>query len=155
MDKLLKKLNYKDEKEVLVLNSPDSFRGIIDLMKENTNLCEDIQKKVEVEFAIVFVMKQDEINTIVPILAEKIKGDKTIWFCYPKKTSKRYVSEINRDNGWSIMGKCSFEPVRQVSIDDDWSAIRFRNVEYIKNITRKESFALTDKAKEMTTQKGK
>jgi hypothetical protein len=41
-----------------------------------------------------------------------------------------------------------------VAIDEDWSALRFRRVNHIKNITRKESFALTKEAKERTSQKG-
>jgi hypothetical protein len=65
------------------------------------------------------------------------------------------VCEINRDTGWDIMGTYNFEPVRQCnSIEDTWSDLRFRNVEYIKNITRKESFALSKQAKERTSKKG-
>jgi hypothetical protein len=53
------------------------------------------------------------------------------------------------------LGKYNLEPVRQVSIDDDFSALRFRKVEFIKTITRRESFAITKEAKKRTTQKGK
>jgi hypothetical protein len=42
-----------------------------------------------------------------------------------------------------------------VAIDEDWSALRFRKVGYIKTITRRESFAMSKVAKERTTQKGK
>lgn len=28
---------------------------------------------------------------------------------------------FDRDTGWDTMGEASFEPVRQVAIDDDWS----------------------------------
>jgi hypothetical protein len=41
-----------------------------------------------------------------------------------------------------------------VAIDEDWSALRFRKVEFIKTITRRESYALTTEAKKRTTQKG-
>jgi hypothetical protein len=41
---------------------------------------------------------------------------------------------------------CSFEegyePVRQIAIDDDWSALRFRKPEKIKKMVR--DFAVTD-----------
>jgi hypothetical protein len=87
-------------------------------------------------------------------LVNKIEGDPTIWFSYPKKSSKNVVFEINRDTGWDIMGTYNFEPVHHVPIDDTWSALRFKNVEYIKNITRKESFALSKQAKERTSKKG-
>jgi hypothetical protein len=52
------------------------------------------------------------------------------------------------------MGRYSLEPVRQVAIDEDWSALRFRKVGYIKNITRRESFALSEEAKRRTDKKG-
>jgi hypothetical protein len=35
-----------------------------------------------------------------------------------------------------VLGDAGFEPVRQVAIDEDWSALRFRRVEYIKSMTR-------------------
>ena len=54
-----------------------------------------------------------------------------------------------------MVGQYNLEPVRLVAIDEDWSALRFRKVEYIKKITRKESYALTAEAKNRTTQKGK
>jgi hypothetical protein len=41
-----------------------------------------------------------------------------------------------------------------VAIDEDWSALRFRDVAFVKKITRRESFALTEEAKNRTTQKG-
>jgi hypothetical protein len=42
-----------------------------------------------------------------------------------------------------------------VAIDEDWSALRFRKVAFVKTITRRESYALTKEAKARTTQKGK
>jgi len=59
----------------------------------------------------------------------------------PQATSKRYKSEINRDTGWQALGQAGFEPVRAVAIDEDWSALRFRRVEFIKTLTRATSTA--------------
>jgi hypothetical protein len=39
----------------------------------------------------------------------------------------------------------SFEPVGMVAIDEDWSALRFRRVEFIKTMNRPESVRLTKK----------
>ena len=43
------------------------------------------------------------------------------------------------------MGKAGFEPVRMVAIDEDWSAVRFRRVEFIKTMNRPEDVRLTKK----------
>ncbi|MGF1585624.1 MAG: hypothetical protein ACFCUM_09905 [Bacteroidales bacterium] len=85
----------------------------------------------------------------------KFKGDAILWFCYPKGSSKNYKCGFNRDTGWEGLGKYNLEPVRQVAIDEDWSAIRFRRVEFITNITRAESGAITEEARRRTSQKGK
>jgi len=73
-----------------------------------------------------------------------------LWFAYPKGSSKRYKCEFNRDNGWAVLGSLGFEGVRMVAIDEDWSALRFRRVEYVKNMTR--SFALSEEGKARSKQ---
>jgi hypothetical protein len=40
--------------------------------------------------------------------------------------------DINRDSGWESIQKLGFETVRAVSIDDDWSALRFRFSQFVK-----------------------
>ena len=76
-----------------------------------------------------------------------MKGDGLIWFAYPKGTSKKYKCEFNRDSGWAELGKHGFEPVRLVAIDEDWSALRFRNAENIKTMTRSFAIKKTGKKK--------
>jgi hypothetical protein len=73
--------------------------------------------------------------------------------CYPKGTSKTYQSDFNRDTGWEIMGRYDMEAIRQVAIDEDWSAIRFRKADYIKSLTRKFA-ALSEKGKKKAGQSG-
>ena len=74
-------------------------------------------------------------------MLSRAKGDAIVWFCYPKQTSKRYTCEFNRDTGWQVLADHRFEPVRQVAFDEDWSALRFRNIDYIKRLTRKSRLA--------------
>jgi hypothetical protein len=69
-------------------------------------------------------------------IAKKASGDAVVWFAYPKGSSKKYKSEITRDHGWQILGELGFEGVRAIAIDEDWSAIRFRRVEFIKVMKR-------------------
>lgn len=108
----------------------------------------------EVEFAVAFATTQNQVEDAIETLYPKQKGDDVVWFCYPKSSSKRYKCEFNRDTGWYALGKAGMEPVRQVAVDEDWSALRFRKMEFIKTITRRESFALSEQAKKLTTQKG-
>ncbi len=145
MDPVFKKLNFKEHPKVLVLNAPKSFEENIEGMHGLTQFCRQIEELDKINFLISFVTKKVEIDEQVPLFAPKLKDDSLLWFCYPKGTSKNYTCDFNRDNGWSILGEYGFEGVRMVSIDHDWSALRFRNVKYIKKMTR--SFAMTEEGK--------
>ncbi|HMQ47954.1 MAG TPA: hypothetical protein PKA00_11220 [Saprospiraceae bacterium] len=153
MDPIFKKLNYKDQPSILVLQAPESFQTNMEAMKTFTQPLLETDALEAIEFAIAFVTRQEEINELVPRLVPRLKGDAVLWLCYPKSTSKKYTCNFNRDTGWAILGAHGMEPVRQVAIDEDWSALRFRRVEYIKKITRSENFAMTAEAKRRTTHK--
>jgi hypothetical protein len=73
-----------------------------------------------------------------------------VWFAYPKGTSKRFKSTINMSTGWTALGEAGFESVRRVAIDEDWSAKRFRRVEFIKSMTRDKGWAMTSQGKNKT-----
>jgi hypothetical protein len=137
------KLNLKDQTEIIVLNAPASFEPELKALKDVT-VRRDAKGGV-IDFSLAFVTTQKEVDTLGPQVAKKAKGDAVVWFAYPKGSSKKYTSQINRDNGWAVMGKAGFEPVRMVAIDEDWSAVRFRRVEFIKTMNRPEEVRLTKK----------
>ncbi len=155
MTTLFKKLNYKEQAQIVVLNKPNSFTEEIVEMKKVTSVITSLNKVKEIEFVLLFVTTLKEIENNFKTLFPICKGDTIIWLCYPKGTSKKYKCDFNRDTGWQALAKYEVEPVRMVAIDEDWSALRFRKVAFIKTITRRESHALTKTAKERTTQKGK
>ena len=137
------KLNLKDQAEIVVLNTPASFEPELKSLKGVTVRRD--AKGGDIGFSLAFVMTQKEVDTLGPQVAKKAKGDAVVWFAYPKGSSKKYKSQINRDNGWAVMGDAGFEPVRMVAIDEDWSAVRFRRVEFIKTMNRPEDVRLTKK----------
>jgi hypothetical protein len=155
MTPLFKKLNFKAQESILAINYPKSFEDELTAMVGETTIFRSLSKAKTTEFAICFITTQQEMETLVPAIHAKLKGDALLWLCYPKASSKKYRCDFNRDTGWESLAKLEMEPVRQVAIDEDWSALRFRKVEFIKTITRRESFALTATAKKRTTQKGK
>lgn len=119
-------------------------------MKDCNTIQTDLNNVTETEFVLIFVKSQAEIDAIIPLIDEKIKGDAVVWYVYQKGYSKKYKAEINRDNGWEILGKHGFEPVRQVAINENWSAVRFRKVGFIKTMTRTKDFAMTEEGKAKT-----
>jgi hypothetical protein len=130
------KLNLKDQREILVLNAPKSFEHELDQLTGVT-IKRDLSSVTQVEFALAFVTLQTEVDGIATQLVVHCEGDAIVWFAYPKQTSKRFRCDFNRDTGWDILRSAGFDTVRAVAIDDDWSALRFRRVEFIKNSARR------------------
>lgn len=146
MNSIFKKLNFKDQPEIVVVNAPDSFLPVLDEMTQLTQVKTSVTDASDISFAMAFVTKQQEVDLLTQQFAEKIMGDGLLWMVYPKGSSKRYKCDFNRDTGWETLGKQGFEPVRMIAIDEDWSALRFRRAEYIKTMTR--SSAISDVGKE-------
>ncbi|HEY7392269.1 MAG TPA: hypothetical protein VH640_27370 [Bryobacteraceae bacterium] len=146
MASLFQKLNLKDQKQIVILNAPASLEKEVAALGELT-IIRDLKKAKQLTFTLAFVTTQEQVDALGPMVARKAEGDAVVWFAYPKGTSKRYKSQINRDHGWDVLGKEGFEPVRMVAIDEDWSAIRFRRATFIKNMTRAREHRLTEQSR--------
>ncbi len=154
MSAVFKKLNLKDQTEIVVLDPPASFEPEIAAL-EGVAVRRSLDDVQRVQFSLAFVTRQEQIDALAGQIAAKVDGDALVWFAYPKGSSKRYTCEFNRDTGWDSLGVAGFEPVRQVAIDADWSALRFRRVEYIKKLTRSSLGAISDAGRQRIADQGK
>jgi hypothetical protein len=152
MTPLFNKLNLKGQTEIVVLNAPESFERELDALAGVT-VHRDASAVERVEFALAFVITTAELAAAADAVLAKAQGDAVVWFAYPKGTSKRYKCEFNRDSGWTPLGAAGFEGVRQVAIDEDWSALRFRRVENIKTMKRDASRAATEQGRARVAKK--
>lgn len=150
MSAIFKKLNLKEQSEIVVLNAPASFEPELAALAD-VNVVRDLKAVKALTFALAFVTKQAEVDKLAAALAKRAPGDALIWFAYPKGTSKKYKCEFNRDTGWAKLGELGYEGVRMVAIDEDWSALRFRRVEFIKTLTRNENLMLSAAGKAKLT----
>jgi hypothetical protein len=142
MSAVFKKLNLKDQAEIAVVNAPLSLEPEIAMLRGVT-----VRRALAIgsplKFSLAFVTTQPEVNVLANAVAECTVGDAVVWFAYPKQSSKRYKSEIDRDHAWKALGAAGFEPVRMVAIDEDWSAVRFRRAGFIKTLSRPKEYALS------------
>jgi hypothetical protein len=133
MENVLGKLNYKGQERIAVLNGDENFIKSFSTELGNVTIDKEIDPRYPYSFIIIFVKKIAEIDTLSPIAIHNLMADGVLWFCYPKKTSKKFSSDITRDNGWKTLNDSGLHGIRMVSIDDDWSALRFRNAKFIKS----------------------
>jgi hypothetical protein len=130
MASVFDKLNFKNQREILVLSAPPSFEPELRTLSR-VSILRDARKAKSIEFVIAFVTRRAEVEAAVKLIVPKTDGDVVLWFAYPKGTSKRVAGEINRDTGWEPLQSAGFETVRLVAIDEDWSALRFRRTAYV------------------------
>ena len=131
MGHVFDKLNLKDQPEVVVLQAPLSFEPELAWLADG-RVVRDLREVERVRFALAFAYMRSELDALSAALVGKAEGDAILWFAYPKRTSKRYRADFDRDHGWEVLRAGGFEPVRQVAIDADWSALRFRRSEFVR-----------------------
>jgi hypothetical protein len=137
MTPLFKKLNFKNQKEIFIINPPKEFELEQKEISAFVTLKNKLVQTEPIEFVLSFVKSKEEIENLTQTIIPLLKEDALLWFAFPKGSSKKYKVEINRDKGWEYLKQQGLETVRAVSIDEDWSALRFRDTKYIKVMTRK------------------
>jgi hypothetical protein len=124
----------------LVLNAPKAYDGVIKAFEG------EVHQQAELEmydFVQVFGTSNEELQLNAKKAVAYVKDDGLLWLCYPKKSSKVYKgSDCSRECVTGMLSEVGYEPVRQIAIDDDWSALRFRKPEKIKKMVR--DFAVSD-----------
>jgi len=134
MASVFDKLNLKLQREIVVIDAPSSFEPELASLRDVVVL-RDAKRAKAIHFALAFATKQIEVDALSTILVAKAAVDAILWFAYPKGTSKKYTCDFNRDTGWAVLRRLGFDTVRAVAIDEDWSALRFRRVEFIQPAT--------------------
>lgn len=120
-EELLKKLRYK-QGQALVLNAPEEYALGIE-SRENTS--------AKVDFVQLFVNNAEQVREWVPQVIPQLAEDAVFWITYPKQSSK-VKTDINRDSLWKLVETMApYRPVSNVSIDNKWSALRFRHVDLV------------------------
>ena len=152
MDPVFKKLNVKDHSDIHVLNAPASFQPVLEEAVRKIRV-HRILEDGAVRFLLVFTEQSSEIAEYARKIADRLAEDAVIWFAYPKKSSKKFRSDITRDCGWEPLGRLGLEPVRQVAIDEDWSALRFRDPDHIRTMKRDSGMTISRKGFDRTRKK--
>lgn len=110
---LSKKLQIPAGTSVLLANSPPGF-----------NLGGHVSKKGSGAAVLVFAANSEQLVTNGKPAIDAAKEDRISWIAYPK--AGQMGTDLNRDKLFELMRPYGIEGVRLVSIDEVWSAMRFR-----------------------------
>jgi hypothetical protein len=128
MKSLLEKLGLKPGMTGRALNCPDALADDLPLPVAPPGETPDV--------IIVFVGAVADVAPALRVAQPAYARGKALWFAYPKKTGS-IRTDISRDSGWGPVTAAGLLPVTQISINDTWSALRFRFRDEIKSLTRK------------------
>ena len=123
---LLEKLQYKDERNLLIQGLPSSIEKQFVKLAFAKNLT-PLLKTRKIDFALVFVVNEQQLGNIVRELLPALHRDAKFWVAYPKIGSK-IATTLNRDCSWGCITGAGFEAVRQAALDHVWTAIRIQAV---------------------------
>lgn len=116
---LRRKLAIKDGHRIIVRRCPEHLHGAF------KRLGAAFDRGTIAEVTVSFVSaKSDVDNASKEAIALTAPGG-IVWMCYPKK-SGQIASDLSRDSGWEPFAAAGWRPVSQVSLDETWSALRFR-----------------------------
>ena len=73
---------------------------------------------------IAFVRRKDELPAQAEAAIAAARDDRLAWVAYPK--GGQLGTDLNRDSLAATLKTHGIQPVRQVALDDVWSALRFR-----------------------------
>lgn len=126
---LSKRLAIKPGHRLLVLNAPEGYVDALGELPDGVELATSAEGTFD--FVQVFTRSTTELDDLGPTALGALKLGGVLWFSYPKKSSQ-VETDITRDVGWDSVKSAGMRPVSQVSIDETWSALRFRPVDDVK-----------------------
>jgi hypothetical protein len=114
---LAKKLQVKPGQGVETLNAPATVAGALDSLAK-------VSDGSERPALLVFVTDRASLHESRSSIVDAASADQLTWVSYPK--AGQLGTDLNRDSLAAFLAASGIAPVRQISIDDVWSALRFR-----------------------------
>jgi hypothetical protein len=119
---LAQKLSIRPGYRLAIVNRPVGSDGLVAEIASDASLADRVEAA---DAALLFVAASRELGQFWPDVSSAARPDATLWIAYPKRTSS-IATDLSRDHGWEPVVDDGFDAVSQVSLDDTWSALRFR-----------------------------
>lgn len=111
-----------------IIGAPREYQRLLEPLPEGVVVAEENE---DPDFVQLFATRMGEVKTAAPGILKHAAPGAVVWITYPKKSSGT-ESDLSRDGLAEAIQKFGWRPVSIVSIDDVWSALRFRPVADVK-----------------------
>ena len=113
-----RKLQLKPGSQVALLGVPSGLT--IDLPSD-TPMATDVDAA---DVVLAFVQFAGDLDGEAAPVLDAAREDRLSWLAYPK--AGKLGTDLNRDRLAAVVRERGVQPVRQISIDEVWSALRLR-----------------------------
>lgn len=119
---IAQKLFLKSGMRILLVGAPQGYLARLKLPKDVV-----VVKRAPADSVLGFLADSKEMRKQMPALRKAVAPNGMLWVSYLKGTSK-IKTDINRDILHAYARTVGLEGVSLISLDDDWSAMRFKLV---------------------------
>ncbi len=123
---LQKKLRILGDQRIALLHAPEGYLSLLGPLPESVELQLTIEGAEDLDIVHAFYTQMSQLQSEASTLVHAFGGDGILWISYPKLSAKT-DSDLNRDLIWQKMAEFGVRAVAQISIDEVWSAIRFKH----------------------------
>lgn len=121
---IAKKLQIKHGMRICLVGAPPEYQEIVKDFPKTVEIATALRGQFDLVHA--FFKKLDDVLARADKLKAALKDGGILWISYPK--AKGLGTDVNRDILWEKLKPFGLEAVAQVSIDETWSALRFKVV---------------------------
>lgn len=126
MTELFRKLNWKGQNPALVIAAEAAFLDGLAALQPDIQVQTEPSAVQRYDFILAFAPTEADLRRLVHLVQDHRTPNTVLWFAYPKQTSKRFKSDLDRNRCFALMKGMGLEACRQVAIDEDWSALRYK-----------------------------
>ena len=116
---VIAKLQIKPDQQVAVVAGP-----AVEVPKAVGERATSLAAPGTADVVVAFVLVRADLAGAAAPALDAARQDKLAWIAYPK--AGKLGTDLNRDTLARKLAADGVQPVRQVAIDETWSALRFR-----------------------------
>ena len=119
---LANKLYIREGYRIAILNPPKGYSQLLGELPDSVTVANSLRGDFDlIQF---FVIKRKILEKELSRLRNTLKPAGLLWVSYPK--GNQLDADINRDSIAAYAGTVGLKAVSQVSVDEVWSALRFK-----------------------------
>lgn len=123
---LLRKLQVRSGSRLWLINVP---RALAEELSAGAEV-EVVHEEDAHDGVVAFFESPEEVAALGHRIIAGLPGNGLLWVAFRKGPPGRAVG-LTRDVGWQSFTAAGWRPVRAISINDEWSGLRFRPEELV------------------------